>query len=387
MTVKPLSIVATPILPRDPAPSPAWQEDDRLAALRRYDILDSPTEGLFADIVQIAAQLCAAPIALVSFLDGGRQWFGAELGLGIRETPIEQSVCAHAIRESGVFVVPDLARDPRFCDNPIVTGKPNLRFYGGAPLLTADGLPVGTVCVLDDIPRPDGLTPAQAQALQALARQVMAQLDLRRALRERAAMVEEKDLLVQEVHHRVKNSLATVQALLLMQARMTDHTEAAQQLHDSAGRIRTFGALHEQLYRVGATAEVDLSVYLKNLLDEQRAAQAGARAIVLEAPAMTWPSADAPTLGLILTELVTNALKYGSGTITVTLCRSGEDAVLSVEDEGAGMPPGFDPSASHGFGMRIVTGLLRNQGRGRLEIDRGCGHSRMVVTLRAVSQS
>ncbi len=355
--------------------------------LRRYAILDTPTEELFGDFVEIAAQICAAPMALVSFVDEERQWFAAELGLGVRQTPVEQSVCAHAMRADGVFVVPDLSRDPRFRDNPLVTGAPRLRFYGGAPLRTADGVPLGSMCVLDHEPRPEGLTPAQSRALQALARQVMGQLELRRALRERAEALVEKDLLMQEVHHRVKNSLSTVQALLQMQARMTTQPEAAQQLLDSATRIRTFGAMHEQLYRVGATAEVDLAAYLRGLLDEQRAAQAGmpdARAILFEGEAMAWPSADAPTLGLVVVELVTNALKYGSGAVRVTLRRDGALAAVSVQDEGTGLPDDFDPAASTGFGMRIVTGLLRNQGRGRLEVDRARGHTCFVATLRAL---
>ena len=95
-------------------------EDARLAALRQYQILDTSTEALFTDFVEIAADICAAPIALVSFVDAKRQWFAAEFGLGARETPIEQSVCAHAIRTSGIFVVPDLAADPRFSSNPLV---------------------------------------------------------------------------------------------------------------------------------------------------------------------------------------------------------------------------------------------------------------------------
>ena len=383
-----------------------WNEEDRLAALRRYDILDTPPDAVFDDVIAIAAEICGTSKALVSFVDQGRQWFAAEQGFGIRETPIEVSVCAHAIRGPGFLVVPDLAEDARFSDNPLVTGEPKLRFYGGAVLETSDGLPLGTLCVLDDKPRPEGLLPTQLRALRALARQVMTQLELRRALQQRGealatkdelharteallaeknAALADKDLLMQEVHHRVKNSLSTVQSLLQMQARMTAHKDVADQLTDSANRIRSFSAMHETLYRVGAAAEVDLQAYFGLLLEEQRAARsdmAGSRAIVLHARPTPWPSADTPTLGLILTELVTNAAKYGAGTISVTLDRDADEAILTVEDEGTGLPADFEPAESKGFGMRIVTGLLRQQQRGRFAIDRSRGHTCFVARMR-----
>ena len=365
-----------------------WNEDERLAALRRYEILDTPRQEIFDDFVTIAAQICGTPMALVSFVDQGRQWFAAEQGFGISETPIEQSVCAHALHEEpGFLVVPDLTEDARFRANPLVTGDPNLRFYGGAVLETPEGLPLGTLCVLDDKPRPEGLTSTQLRALRSLARQVMAQLELRRVLQQRNEALAEKDLLMQEVHHRVKNSLSTVQSLLQLRARMTDHADVADQLNDSANRIRSFSAMHETLYRVGAAAEVDLQAYLGLLLDEQRTVRSGIpgnRTIVFDADPTPWPSADTPTLGLILTELVTNAIKYGSGTISVTLERLETVVVLTVEDEGTGLPANFDPAASQGFGMRIVTGLLRQQRRGRFEVDRSRGHTCFVVTMLAV---
>jgi PAS domain S-box-containing protein len=110
-----------------------------------------------------------------------RHWFKCEVGAGEREIPRGIGICGHTILQSGVFIVPDTTKDSRFADNPLVTGKPHLRFYAGAPLVTDDGLPLGTLCVLDDKPRPEGLTPEQSTALLDLARAVMTQLKLRRA--------------------------------------------------------------------------------------------------------------------------------------------------------------------------------------------------------------
>jgi PAS domain S-box-containing protein len=162
--------------------TPLWREVDRLAALDAYRILDTEPEAGFDDIVALAAHVCQAPIALVSLVAETRQWFKAETGLGVSETPIEQSICAHAIRRDDLFVVPDATQDPRFAANPLVTGEPHICFYAGARLEAQDGLPLGTLCVIDRQARPAGLTHQQADLLLALARQVIAQLEHRRAL-------------------------------------------------------------------------------------------------------------------------------------------------------------------------------------------------------------
>ena len=116
-----------------------WDEAKRLAALRSYGILDTPLEQGFDDVVRIAAYVCNAPISVINLIDDDRQWFKAEIGLGVRETPLDVSICAHAILQPGLFVVPDTTKDPRFASNPLVTGEPNLRFYAGALLETQIG--------------------------------------------------------------------------------------------------------------------------------------------------------------------------------------------------------------------------------------------------------
>lgn len=168
------------------------QEDDksnqksvRLDVLAKYDILDTPPDPAFDDIVLLAGQVCDAPIALVSLLDADRQWFKARVGLDACETPLNQSVCVHALKQRDLLVIPDLLQDERTSHSPLVTADPYLRFYAGARLENPDGVALGTLCVVDKLPRPDGLSEAQANALKALAAQVMAQLELRRAITER----------------------------------------------------------------------------------------------------------------------------------------------------------------------------------------------------------
>ncbi len=163
------------------APLPP-DEEARLAALRLYDVLDTPPEQPFDDLAELAAHICAAPIALISLIDEDRQWFKSRVGLDARETTRDIAFCAHAIQQPDLFIVEDAARDARFSDNPLVTAEPHIRFYAGAPLITPEGRALGTLCVIDRQPR--SLAPDHQRALRVLSRHVMTQLELRRRDRE-----------------------------------------------------------------------------------------------------------------------------------------------------------------------------------------------------------
>ena len=164
-------------------------DSKRLASLDSLHILDTPAEQGFDDIVNLAAYVCDTPVALVSFVAGNRQWFKAKVGFEPCETDIQSSVCAHALVEPDLLVIEDLSLDPRTRANPLVIADPRIRFYAGAPLRTADGEVLGSLCVIDGTARPGGLTAAQAEGLRNLARQVMSQLDLRRALLDRDTLL------------------------------------------------------------------------------------------------------------------------------------------------------------------------------------------------------
>ncbi len=165
-----------------PLPSPVpHDEAARLGALARFDVLDSDPEREFDDLALLASRVCATPFALISLVDRERQWFKSRVGIEATETRRDVSICAHAILGQEVLVVPDTRADPRFSDNPLVRGEPGLRFYAGAPLVTTDGHAIGTICVLDRVPRE--LDAAQIDSLRALSRQTMSQLELRRRVR------------------------------------------------------------------------------------------------------------------------------------------------------------------------------------------------------------
>lgn len=167
--------------PSDQSP-PSAQEAKRLESLRRFEILDTLPEQSYDDIVYLASHICHTPIALITLIDDHRQWFKAKIGIDISETQRCWSFCDHAIRTPDhLMVVPDAQKDPRFADNPFVTAEQGVRFYAGMPLVTSDGAALGALCVVDTSPRE--LDDEQRKALNALARQVMAQLELRLALR------------------------------------------------------------------------------------------------------------------------------------------------------------------------------------------------------------
>jgi len=157
-------------------------EKKRLKVLWQYDVLDTIPEALFDDLTELAAGICEAPIALISLVDEKRQWFKSKFGITINETSRDVSICSHAIQQPDLFIIPDATQDVRFAGNPLVTSDPKIRFYAGAPLTTPDGYALGTLCVIDKVPRE--LRSEQKQALRILARHVVSQLELRRRSKE-----------------------------------------------------------------------------------------------------------------------------------------------------------------------------------------------------------
>ncbi len=162
--------------------APTLQKDDasRVAALEKYAILDTDPEQTFDDLTLLASFICKTPIALISLVDEKRQWFKSRVGITDSETSRDIAFCSRAIQQSDLFIVPDALEDDRFRNNPLVISEPYIRFYAGAPLINEDGYALGTLCVVDRLPRK--LEPEQKDALKSLSRLVLAQLELRRNL-------------------------------------------------------------------------------------------------------------------------------------------------------------------------------------------------------------
>jgi len=196
------------------APMPE-NESARLRALHEYSILDTSAEQAFDDVARLASFICKTPISLISIIDESRQWFKAKVGLEDTETSREHAFCAHAIvRPTEVMIVPDARADERFQENPKVTGDPHVRFYAGVPLVTPTGEALGTLCVLDRVPRQ--LDPDQLEVLKALARQVIAHLEMRRSIATLEVAIEEHErhaLVMEEYQRSMEESQVALEAV------------------------------------------------------------------------------------------------------------------------------------------------------------------------------
>ena len=305
------------------------REAARLAALRSYRILDTEPEQAFDDIVLLAAQICSTPISLITLVDEDRQWFKARLGVSIAETSRSVSFCSHAIRGRGIFVVDDALQDVRFRENPIVHGEPHIRFYAGAPLITSDGHALGTLCIVDHIPRT--LSDGQRRALDALRRQAEAQLDLRRnlielgkALAERNRAEAAKDALVGEL----RRSLQKVDKL-------------------------------SELIPLSSNCEINMTV---------PATPAGIQTVCEGVAQLLqnkqWPEDELIKVDLALQEALANGIRHGCKNdptkhvqCTVTFHASGE-LIIVVRDPG----PGFDSAAVPN--PLAADNIMKSSGRG-----------------------
>ncbi|MEQ3626459.1 MAG: histidine kinase dimerization/phosphoacceptor domain -containing protein [Celeribacter sp.] len=312
-------------------------------------MLDTEREEEFDELVLLAAAICETPVALVSFVDADRQWFKAETGLGVRETTLDKSICAHTILQEDFLEIEDTSVDPRTVENPLVCAGPQFRFYAGAVMRSDDGLPLGSFCVLDHKPRK--LTETQRKALRALANQVTRTLELRRS-------VTEAETLRQEVDHRVKNSLQTVAALTRLQARAAEGEEAKALLAVVERRIGTVAALHEEMYRTGAGGRINLRTYLNNVGQLIDGARPPNIELHIEPEALKVTSRQASALAVIVNEFTTNSFKHAfpdgqPGEIRVTT-ELGEDGIaqLICADNGAGLKT--DSDGHNSLGLRII---------------------------------
>lgn len=226
----------------DAAPgTPGWSiaelppnEDVRLEVLRRYALLDTPPESSYDEITGLAARICGAPIALMVLLDDRRQWFKSRVGLDATETPREQAFCAHAILGRELFVVEDAHADPRFAGNPLVLGEPHVRFYAGAPLVNAEDLALGTLCVIDRVPKQ--LTELQRRSLEVLAHQIVVQMELRRTQAQLCSSVERARQLSAVVEQTGDIVLMTDRDARIVYVNKSFETQTGWRSHEIIGR-------------------------------------------------------------------------------------------------------------------------------------------------------
>ena len=378
---------------------PTW-EAKRLATLAAYDILDSPPEASIDRIAMLAAAVCATPIALVTLVAKDRQWFKSRVGLELQETHRGSSFCAVAIEQGKGLVVENALVDARFAENPLVSSAPNVRFYAGVPIRAFNGMPLGTLCVIDRCART--LTPEQDAALHALASEVEVQLELRRLLLEASNAHTARQELAALVVHDLRTPLS---AALLMGRWLRTHSSLPAELSPAVDEIV---ASSEALFRMmqdlvdvtrsetgdlrATFTTLDLRALLETVVSPvKRHADADAHRIALTGSAEPIViDSDVDLVRRMLENILDNALKYAPRGTEITIAASldtcGSHALVTVSDSGPSIPAEHRDDIFHarvrlhhvhareslGLGLRFCRLAAQALG-GRVWVDGGPG--------------
>ena len=323
------------------APIPV-NESDRLEALLRYKILDTDAESAYDDLVEIAAHICNTPISLISLVDSDRQWFKAKKGLDADQTERDIAFCAHAIQQDHVFLVEDASQDPRFKDNPLVTGDPDIRFYAGAPLVTHDGYSLGTLCVIDQ--KPHQLSQEQSKALKALSRQVVSQLELRRYAMELDTLNQRKDQFLALLSHDLRNLFNAIlgfsrhlsksahrfsQAETIKVAEAINHS--ANQTYQLLTNLLDWSRIHLNDSKI-IFDQVNFNEVTENVIN-LLATEAKTKSLSLNStiPESVTARADKQMIYSLIQNLVNNAIKFSPPEETITIESNMSKAELVIE--------------------------------------------------------
>ncbi len=353
-----------------PAPIPA-DEKERLRELYSLELLDTPYEKEFDDIVRIASKICNAPISTITLIDSDRQWFKAKVGVQCTSDPRSITFCGHAIMDDKLMEVNNALQDDRFFDNPLVLGDPpNIRYYAGMPLITQSGYKIGTLCVIDRVPR--NLDADQLYSLETLAKQVMRLIELRVQNKELAALADVKNRIISIIGHDVRNPLSSIKGILDIKA--MGHIPA-----DEEEKI--FGMLTEQvdctLSMLTNLAQwgrldvvphkrdinaIELFSIVENCVDELALGiNAKGNKIKNETDLMLCMRIDTNSLRFMLRNLITNANKFTeNGFITITNTKN----TITIADTGRGMDGDQVAALVSGQNIYSTTGTKNERGVG-----------------------
>lgn len=371
-------------------------ESARLQALKNLEILDSVDEAAFDEITLLASTICGTSISLVSLVDLDRQWFKSRVGLDAAETGRDIAFCSHAILQEEVFEIQDASTDIRFSDNPLVTQDPSIRFYAGAPLVTASGYPIGTLCVIDQGPKK--LNDDQTLALKTLAKQVISQMELRLQNRQLARMQKEQEQVMTMLAHDLRSPFNGILSLsrILHDKADTVTPERLQALSSSIleSSIKVYQLLDELLQ----WSRNNMNAVSVNLVPTS-VEQVALDTLEFMHDALSYKQinvthqlepklsvlADQALIKTVIRNLLANAIKYSPerSCITVRSAKINDQVEITITDEGVGVAKDSIPKLFHshihseegeageigfGIGLHICQAFIEKQ-KGQIWLD------------------
>ncbi len=354
----------------------------RLWEQYNYEILDTSKEDEFDDIVKLASQICNVPISLISLLETGRQWHNAESFYMINESVRKSSFCACTLmQEEDIFEIDDASKDARFANSPLVTDAPNIRFYAGVPLVSKNGLKLGTLCVINS--EPQHLTDEQSFGLKVLAKQVIKLLDLRlinKALKlQELKMKQQSEMqnrIISIIAHDVRSPLASLKQIIdFTKSDMLSEEESADLMMMAESHLDGTLGLLSDLLEWGRMQVTKTGIEKKpvNLfkITQERFYQAYASATMKNNELVNLVdtdlilNTDPNAIQFIIRNLLSNAIKFTeNGTITVYAHREGEKVLISVSDTGVGMDENVRIKILTGDGKLTTPGTKKEMGSG-----------------------
>lgn len=378
------------------------KEKERLRALEAYEILDTPAEKDFDDLTTLASHVCNTPISYISLLTSDRQWFKSKVGIDLSETPRSTSFCHYALLQEEMIVANDTLEDARFRNNPFVTGPPHIRFYASSPLISSGGHKVGTLCVMDIVPKQ--LTEDQKQALSMLARQVVANLELRLKQRQLEkekqqlrATNENLDKFVHMVSHDLREPIMNINSVaewLQEDLAAKDYSSLSENLGLIKERTCTMENMVQGLLQYAVVQvkdlpkeEVNVQSFVHGLLEEHSNYPDMTTHVSPDLPVFT---TEKVLLQQVFANLISNAYKYhhtGTGNIWVDGEETAKQYTFCVKDDGPGIPPQHhhkifglferllrdaEKAQGSGIGLATVKKIVEDKG-GRIWIKSALG--------------
>ncbi|GAA4340515.1 hypothetical protein GCM10023149_51960 [Mucilaginibacter gynuensis] len=349
-------------------------EQKRLQELYNIELLDTPHEKEFDDIVQLASDLCDMPISLISLVDANRQWFKARVGLDVDETNRDISFCSHAILQDHLFEVPDAKEDIRFNDNPLVIDNPAIRYYAGVPLVTKAGNRLGTLCVIDKMPRM--LTEKQRNGLKVLADNVIKIAELRIKNKHLNYLTQTQKRIISILAHDVRNPLASIKSVIeFRRADMLDEYEAAEMMGlvevqldstiDMIENVVNWGEMQLK-FDILNFENIHLHDLICNIADSLTLnSHSKHNLIVNDIPQEFTVRTDKRVIEFILRNLISNANKFTeNGTVTITAKTDAHLTTIEVADTGVGMLPEKAAGLLNGTNSNTTEGTRNEKGNG-----------------------